>query len=59
MFNVCFAIASNTAYGNSVAEAVAACDCLSSRPGVLYFNFTIKNRNTVVNNCVYKTYRDD
>ena len=39
-------IASNTAYGNSVAEAVAACDCLSSRPGVLYFNFTIKNRNT-------------
>ena len=53
-------IASNTAYGNSVAEAVAACDCLSSRPGVLYFNFTIRESEyEVVNDCVYKTYRND
>ena len=39
-------IAFNTLNGSSLADEFVNCACLSSRPGVLYLNFKIKNRKT-------------
>ena len=39
-------IASNTSNGNLLADVLATEACLSSRPGVLKLNLTIKNLNT-------------
>ncbi len=39
-------IASNTSKGNLLADVLATEACLSSRPGVLKLNLTIKNLNT-------------